>query len=170
MKQCSALVATCLLLGACQWSAPRRTSAGSASRELPSGNLSVKGPLLSYADVVNQVAPAVVTIRSSRRVRAPQQFPFFDDPFFQQFFGGRVPQARGNSTTVEHALGSGVIVQPDGHILTNEHVIDGAEDIKVDLANRKTYSAKVVGSDAPSDLAVLTDCLCWSSAIPMRSA
>jgi serine protease Do len=155
MKQRCALVATCLLLGACQSSAPWRSSTGSASRELPSGNPAVKGPLLSYADVVGQVAPAVVTIRSSRRVRAPQQFPFFDDPFFQQFFGGRLPQSRGNSTTVEHALGSGVIVQPDGHILTNEHVIDGAEDIKVDLANRKTYSAKVIGSDAPSDLAVL---------------
>jgi Do/DeqQ family serine protease len=56
---------------------------------------------------------------------------------------------------LEQALGSGVIVQPDGHILTNEHVIDGAEDIKVDLANRQTYSARVIGADAPSDLAVL---------------
>ncbi len=56
---------------------------------------------------------------------------------------------------VEEALGSGVIVRPDGHILTNEHVIDGAQDIKVDLSDRKTYSAKVIGSDAPSDLAVL---------------
>jgi len=56
---------------------------------------------------------------------------------------------------VEQALGSGVIVQADGHILTNEHVVDGAEDIKVDLANRRTYSAMIVGSDAPSDLAVL---------------
>src|SRR6516162_1218964 len=155
MKRRCALVVAFLVVGACRSSAPRRSGTGSASRELPSGSPTTSGPLLSYADVVNQVAPAVVTIRSSRRVRTPQQFPFFDDPFSQQFFGGRVPQARGNSTTVEHALGSGVIVQPDGHILTNEHVIDGAEDIKVDLANRKTYSAKVVGSDAPSDLAVL---------------
>jgi Do/DeqQ family serine protease len=103
---------------------------------------------------VNQVAPAVVTIRSSRRVRSPQQFPFFDDPFFRQLFGGP-PQSRGNSTMVEQALGSGVIVQSDGHILTNEHVIDGAQDIKVDLANRRTYSAALIGSDPPSDLAVL---------------
>ena len=153
MKQSCALMAACLLLGACQSSTPRRSSTGSASRELPSGNTTIKGPLLSYADVVDQVAPAVVTIRSSRRVRAPQQFPFFDDPFFRQLFGGP-PQSRGNST-VEQALGSGVIVQPDGHILTNEHVIDGAEDIKVDLANRRTYSARLLGSDKPSDLAVL---------------
>jgi Do/DeqQ family serine protease len=120
--------------------------AGSEARQMPTG------PLISYASTVDSVAPAVVTIRSSRRVRAPQQFPFFEDQFFRQFFGGT---PRGNGSEVEHALGSGVIVQADGHILTNHHVVDGAEDIKVDLASRRTYSAKLVGSDPPSDLAVL---------------
>jgi Do/DeqQ family serine protease len=120
---------------------------------MPSGNVAASGPILSYADTVDRVAPAVVTIRASRRVRAPQQFPFFDDPFFRQFFGGGMP--RGGQTQVERALGSGVIVRADGHILTNHHVVDGAEDIKVDLATRSSYSAKLVGSDAPSDLAVL---------------
>lgn len=64
---------------------------------------------------------------------------------------------RGQSggSRVEHALGSGVIVNSDGHILTNHHVVDGAEQITVELPNRQTYSAKLVGSDAPSDLAVL---------------
>ncbi len=151
----AAIVAACLILPACQSFAPRRSATGSASREVPSGNAAPSGPLLSYANIVDQVAPAVVTIRSSRRVRAPQQFPFFNDPFFRQFFGGGAPRSRGNSGAVEQALGSGVIVRPDGHILTNEHVIDGAEDIKVDLPNRRTYSAKLVGSDAPSDLALL---------------
>ncbi len=122
---------------------------------MPSGSVSPAGPVLSYADVVDHVAPAVVTIHASRRVRAPQQFPFFDDPFFRNFFGGGVPQSRGPQTEVQHALGSGVIVRADGHILTNHHVIDGAEDIKVDLNSGRTYSAKVVGSDAASDLAVL---------------
>ena len=93
--------------------------------------------------MVDHVAPAVVTIRSSRRVRAPQQFPFMDDPFFRQFFGGGTP--RQPQSEVQHALGSGVIVQADGHILTNHHVIDGAEDIKVDLSSKRTYSAKLVG-------------------------
>jgi Do/DeqQ family serine protease len=103
---------------------------------------------------VDRVAPAVVTIRSSQRVRAPQQFPFSDDPFFRQFFGGTIP--RGGGTQVEESLGSGVIVRADGYILTNHHVIDGADQIKVDLSgSRRTYSAKVVGSDPPSDLAVL---------------
>jgi serine protease Do len=111
------------------------------------------GPLISYADMLDHVSPAVVTIRASRRVRAAQQFPFMDDPFFRQFFGGGAP--RRPQTEVQRALGSGVIVQSDGHILTNHHVIDGAEDIKVDLNSKHTYSAKIVGSDAPSDLAVL---------------
>lgn len=125
---------------------------------MPSGAASVNGPILSYADVVSHVIPAVVTVHSSRRMRAPQQFPFFDDPFFRQFFGGSSPRRQGGGgggTTVQRALGSGVIVRPDGYILTNFHVIDGAEDIKVDLSNRSTYPAKIVGSDAPSDLAVL---------------
>ena len=130
-------------------------SGGTEPRQMPSGSVSATGPVLSYADVVDRVAPAVVTIHASRRVRAPQQFPFFDDPFLRNFFGGGVPQSRGPQTEVQRALGSGVIVRADGHILTNHHVIDGAEDIKVDLNSRATYSATVVGSDAASDLAVL---------------
>ena len=122
---------------------------------MPAGAVSAGGPILSYADVVDRVAPAVVTIRSSKRVRAPQQFPFFDDPFFRQFFGGGVPRARGGQSQVEHALGSGVIVRADGYIVTNHHVIDGAEDIKVDTNSKHTYSAKLIGSDPPSDLALL---------------
>jgi len=119
---------------------------------MPTGAVRESGPLLSYADIVDRVAPAVVTIRASKRVRPSQQFPSFDAPFFRQFFGA--PRG-GNRSQVERALGSGVIVRADGYILTNHHVIDGAEDIKVDLDNRRTYSAKLVGSDAPSDLAVL---------------
>jgi Do/DeqQ family serine protease len=118
---------------------------------LPAGTVKPGGPILSYADVVQRVAPAVVTVRSSRRVRPSQQFPFFDEPFFRRFFGGGFP----SQPQVQQALGSGVIVRTDGHILTNHHVIDGAEEIKVDLTSRRTYSAKVIGSDAPSDLAVL---------------
>jgi Do/DeqQ family serine protease len=113
----------------------------------------IAGPVVSYADVVSRVSPAVITIHSEMRVRAPQQFPFMDDPMFRQFFGDRVPQQM--PELHRSALGSGVIISTDGYILTNHHVIDGAEQIKVDLNDNRTLDAKVVGFDPPSDLAVL---------------
>jgi Do/DeqQ family serine protease len=111
------------------------------------------GPVVSYADVVSRVSPAVITIHSEMRVRAPQQYPFMDDPMFRQFFGDRLPQQMPEQR--RSGLGSGVIISTDGYILTNHHVIDGAEEIKVDLNDNRTLDAKVVGSDPLSDLAVL---------------
>lgn len=108
----------------------------------------------SYADVVARVAPAVVTVRAERRGRAGQQHPFMDDPMFREFFGDRLP--RGPQTPRrEEGLGSGVIVSTDGYILTNHHVVDGADEVKVEMNDRRVMDAKVVGSDQPSDLAVL---------------
>ena len=110
----------------------------------------------SYAEVVSHVAPAVVTIRSERRVRAGEQFPFIDDPFFRDFFGDRFRNAQPRSQErLQRGLGSGVIVSADGYIVTNHHVIDGAEEIKVELNDNRSFAAKVIGSDPPSDLAVL---------------
>ena len=111
-------------------------------------------PQNSYADVVSKVAPAVITIRADKRVRMPQQSPFSDDPLFRGLFGNRPPQQQPQET-LERALGSGVIVSADGYILTNHHVIDGAQDIKVDMNDGRTLDAKLVGSDPLSDLAVL---------------
>jgi Do/DeqQ family serine protease len=111
-------------------------------------------PQNSYADVVSKVSPAVITIRADRRVRTPQQFPFLDDPFFRGLFGNRGQQQQPQEQ-LQQALGSGVIVSADGYILTNHHVVDGAENIKVDMNDNRTFEAKLVGSDPPSDLALL---------------
>src|ERR1041385_8373450 len=110
-------------------------------------------PQNSYAEVVGKVSPAVITIRADRRVRTPQQFPFMDDPFFRGLFGNRGQQQP--QEELQQALGSGVIVSADGYILTNHHVVDGAENIKIDMNDGRTLEAKLIGSDPPSDLALL---------------
>ena len=109
----------------------------------------------SYADLVSRVSPAVVTIRSTERSRPAQQFPFMDDPNFRDFFGDRMPQLQQQPPQRVQGVGSGVIVNADGYILTNHHVVDGALEIKVELTDNRTFTAKLVGSDPPSDLAVL---------------
>jgi serine protease Do len=116
-------------------------------------NSGIPGVQTSYADLVSRVSPAVVTIRSTERVRTAQQFPFMDDPTFREFFGDRMPQQQTPQRV--QGVGSGVIVNSDGYILTNHHVVDGALEIKVELTDNRTFTAKLVGSDPPSDLAVL---------------
>jgi len=116
-----------------------------------------------FAPVVKGVLPDVVNISTSKITRASDQPSNQDDipPFFQQFFGqqmpgmnpgGRMPRQRDQR---EDSLGSGVIVSPEGYILTNNHVIDGATDVRVTLADKRQLKAKVVGTDPKTDIAVL---------------
>jgi Do/DeqQ family serine protease len=105
---------------------------------------------LSFAPVVRQAAPAVVSIYATRMVEARMN-PFFDDPLFGQLFGdfGRaVPRA-------QNALGSGVIVSADGIVVSNDHVVGGADEIRVVLPDRREFAADLILSDRESDLAVL---------------
>jgi Do/DeqQ family serine protease len=104
---------------------------------------------LSYAPVVQRVAPAVVNVYAAKVVQTRN--PLFDDPIFRHFFG----MPGGNGTQVQRSLGSGVIVDPSGLIVTNVHVINGATDIKVALTDKQEFEAKVVLQDNRSDLAVL---------------
>ena len=114
----------------------------------------------SYADVVARVAPAVVTIRAVRLTRPPRQHPFLDDEALEDFFGrGGRPQQRQAPvqprSVPQRGLGSGVVISPDGYIVTNHHVVDGAEQITVEFTDRRSFPARLVGNDPPSDLAVL---------------
>ena len=135
---------------------PAETSQTQSVPTAPPAPLVVDGVRASYADVVEKTSPAVVRIESQVRANASQreqqQFPFGDDDFFRQFQSPRQNQQR---PPAERGLGSGVIISADGTILTNAHVIDGAEKITVQMNDNKTYEAKLVGSDKPSDLAVI---------------
>ncbi len=104
----------------------------------------------SYADAAKIALPAVVHIFTSQEVKGPRQ-PFINDPIFRHFFGDRF----GELSQRRSGLGSGVVVSPEGYILTNFHVIEGADEIEVANDDGRKYKARVVGSDPESDLAVL---------------
>jgi len=107
---------------------------------------------LSFAPLVKAAAPAVVNIYT-RRVVTSRASPLFADPFFRRFFGDMIPE--GQRQQIQNSLGSGVIVEPNGLIVTNVHVIDGADEITVVLADRREFAANVVQSDPNTDLALL---------------
>ena len=115
-----------------------------------------RGPLEmgSFSHVVKQVAPSVVKITTSIKARrvANTQFPGFDHPAFRQFFGGRIPQIE---TPAQSGLGSGVIISTDGYIATNNHVVEGADEVIVALDDGRELKAKVVGRDPQTDIAVI---------------
>ena len=117
------------------------------NRRVPVSDAEVK---LSYAPVVRHAAPAVVNIYTKRVVRT-RTSPFMNDPFFSRFFGGSsAPRER-----IERSLGSGVIVRQEGVVVTNHHVIDGADEITVALSDRREFEAEVILMDESTDLAIL---------------
>jgi serine protease Do len=113
----------------------------------------------SFAPIVKKAAPSVVNISSTVIVRdRARQNPLFNDPRFRQFFGNRLPQSDDDQPHSHKAesLGSGVIISPDGYILTANHVVEGADEIEVSVAgSKKNYPAKIIGTDPPTDVAVL---------------
>jgi serine protease DegQ len=122
-------------------------------------------PLPSLAPMIERVQPAVVNINSQTHVKVRD--PFFDDPFFRRFFNSpAVPRER-----VQQSLGSGVIVDAvKGYVLTNNHVIDGADDIQVTLADGRTLKGKFIGSDPDSDVALVQIPAERLSALPLADS
>ncbi|MGB2624653.1 MAG: DegQ family serine endoprotease [Candidatus Acidiferrum sp.] len=109
-----------------------------------------------FASVIDPALPAVVNISSTTVVKRRNNAPgLFDDPFFRQFFGDQAPPSTSPQTEREQSLGSGVIVNADGYILTNNHVVADASDVEVFTQDRKKFKAKVIGTDPRTDIAVI---------------
>lgn len=125
--------------------------------------------MTSFAPVIKKTSPSVVNIYSTKMVRSNPNSrgnPLYNDPLFRRFFGQNPEEEeaeenpgrggrKNNRTRPEQSLGSGVIVTADGYIMTNNHVVDGADEIQVVLQGGREFKAKVVGTDAPTDSAVL---------------
>ncbi len=117
--------------------------------------------LTQLSDAQSEVAaiatPSVVNISTMRVIKSRDEAPFdlFDDPFFRRFFGDQFPHPNIPKEHKEQSLGSGVIVSEDGYIVTNNHVIEKAQEIKVLLSNKKDYNAKLIGADPKTDIAVI---------------
>lgn len=130
--------------------APAQLPAGSPAVPSTATPLPATSGPVSYADAVERAAPAVVNIYTRTLVRR-ERHPIFDDPLFQRFFGlNPEPDQRTQSS-----LGSGVIMSAEGYVLTNNHVINGADEIVVALRDGREANASVVGTDPESDLALL---------------
>ncbi|HEY5914525.1 MAG TPA: DegQ family serine endoprotease [Verrucomicrobiae bacterium] len=116
-------------------------------------NRELKAPI-SFSPVAKKVGPSVVNIYSTMTIKERPN-PFLNDPFFRRFFGDRYGEGQPRERKAQ-SLGSGVIISPDGYILTANHVVEGADKVKVSLASgTREYEAKVIGTDPPTDIAVL---------------
>src|SRR3979409_622220 len=118
----------------------------SQDRRVPTSSAELR---LSYAPIVQRVQPAVVNVYAAKVVQ--NRNPLLDDPMFRRFFGvpGQQPEQ------MQRSLGSGVMVDPSGLVVTNNHVIEGADQVKISLSDKREFEAEIVLKDSRTDLAVL---------------
>jgi serine protease Do len=111
----------------------------------------------ALSEIATVATPSVVNISTTRVIKTREESPFefFDDPFFRRFFGEPSPHPNVPRERREQSLGSGVIVSPDGYIVTNNHVIEKASEIKVALSDKRAFKAKLIGADPKTDVAVI---------------
>ncbi len=136
------------------WSNPKPVHASTAAEEKDTGSAPGLFGENTIREIVKKAGPAVVKIETTVEVAGGSTNPFFDDPFFREFFGDDF-QINPRSQ-ITQGMGSGFIFSKDGYILTNNHVVENAKEIKVYLSSRQEpYTAKMIGSDAELDLAVI---------------
>lgn len=150
----STLIFSLFLIGGCRSTSQTEQNPTSQITPVqqPAPSVLVDGSRTTYADIVERVAPAVVKVSIEHKTKVSQtsqQTPFDD------FFKNMPMNPQNQRPQIERGVGSGVVVSADGTILTNNHVIEGADKIKVEMNDKRSFDAKVVGTDAPSDLAVL---------------
>jgi serine protease Do len=141
----------CCLVAAALLAVAVVAAAGADERRVPNSPAEVQ---LSFAPVARKALPAVVNIYSQRTVQTRGFSPLFEDPLFRRFFGDQLPHGLARRR-LQNSLGSGVIVDADGIIVTNHHLVGGADEIRVVLADRREFDARRLGSDERTDLAVL---------------
>ena len=129
---------------------PTRSAPVAALLPQPTGPAFVPPRAASYNDAVQRATPSVVNIFTTKEIRAPRH-PLLNDPIFRRFFGDQSPDEGQRASS----LGSGVIVSTNGYVITNNHVVEAADEIEVAFADGKKLLAKVVGNDPETDLAVL---------------
>ncbi|MGD1091070.1 MAG: trypsin-like peptidase domain-containing protein [Bryobacteraceae bacterium] len=170
MKRANAALLSALVIGALAgaWIATRAnraplgilTPAASFVSADSGGDVAGQVSFLNgFTPVAKRVLPAVVNIASSKIIRSSDQggsSPFFSDPFFRQFFGDQFSrQFQVPREERQRSLGSGVIINADGYVLTNHHVVDGADEIKISLSDKREFKGRIVGTDSKTDVALV---------------
>ncbi|MGL4995650.1 MAG: trypsin-like peptidase domain-containing protein, partial [Deefgea sp.] len=134
-----------------EWRDPPPPAVVTVTKEAPAAASAVPADS-SYRDAAKRAKPAVVNIFTSQAVKQNRRMPL-NDPQFRRFFGDREGDAEGSAKT--SSLGSGVLVSTDGYIITNNHVVESADEIQVALADGRRAMARLIGSDPETDLAVI---------------